>query len=190
MTIWQQTTAIHQIEVGKEQLRTKCLTLLFTWWIILTCYSFVFSLLPFRLVPHLPVHTLSISLHLFNCSSPPPSLLDCYSFPHYPSQSSASVEGPGWSRGPSASSVPSPAAWRGRVPDGAQIQERPGAEAEDPAAGTFSATTPGGPLPHRGVPWGDIWGKKTNYTNTHKKKKHTWNAPKTSLDSCKHDTLT
>ncbi len=136
------------------------------WWIILTQDSSLSF--PFFLVSHLPIHSLLISLHLFNCSSPPPSLLDCSSSA-FPStalslQSSASVEGPGWSWGPSASAVPSPVAWRGRVPDGAQIQERPGAEAEDPAAGTVSTAAPGRPLPHRGLPWGDIWGKKKKHT--------------------------
>lgn len=110
-------------------------------------------------------------------------------------QSSASAEGPRWSWGSSATSVPSPAAWRGRVPDGAQIQEGPGAEAKDPAAGAFSAAAPGRPLPHRGLPRGDIWGK----TNTNLSRGwpfHTSNLgvqmfnEKNSLDTRKLDALT
>lgn len=85
-------------------------------------------------------------------------------------QSNASVEGAGCSRGPAAAPLPRPAAWGGGVPDGAQIQERPGAEAENPAAGALCATTTGRPLPHRGLPWGDIWGKNDeimNYSTEH-----------------------
>lgn len=125
-------------------------------------------------------------LHLFNCSYPFPSPLDCSSSTSSSSTTTPSLQpsdadkGPGWSCGPSASSVPSPVAWRGGMPDGAQIQERPGAEAEDPAAGTFSATTPGRPLPHRGLPWGDIWGIK--------KKKHLKTTPEQRMTLSHTDT--
>ena len=149
----------HQMETGKEQLRTNCSILLFKW-VVNHPDMWPFSSLPssFSLIrpfipsdsPSIPPRLLIFRLHFKNALS---------------LQSSASAEGPGWSRGPSAASVPSPAAWRGRVSHGAQVQERPGAEAEDPAAGAFSAATPGRPLPHRGLPGGDIWGKITNYNN-------------------------
>lgn len=47
----------------------------------------------------------------------------------------------------------------GRVPYGAQIQKGPGAEAEDPPPGAFPAAAAGWPLPHRGVPGRNLWGK-------------------------------
>lgn len=127
-----------------------------------TDLSSVFSLLS---LCHSSSHSYLQSPRLLLCPSIPSS---ASASPTLSFQSSNSVEGPGWSWCPSASSVPSPVAWRGWVPDGAQIQARPGAEAEDPAAGTFSATTPGRPLPHRGLPWGDIWGKpnKTKHLNS------------------------
>lgn len=42
------------------------------------------------------------------------------------------------------------------MPHGAQVQEGPGAEAEDPPPGAVPAAAPGRPLPHRGVPRGDL----------------------------------
>lgn len=154
----------------RKQLKTNCSILLFQWimnhtdiWLFL---SSVFPLLSL-LSCHSTFHSHLVDIP--DCSSPSSSLLDCLSStsPALSLQSSDSVEGPGCSWCPSASSVPSPVAWRGRVPDGAQVQARPGAEAEDPAAGTISATTPGWPLPHWGLPWGDIWGKKQKQ-NTNK----------------------
>lgn len=44
--------------------------------------------------------------------------------------------------------------------DGAQVQERPGAEAEDSPAGALAAAAASRPLPHRGQPGGDLRGKK------------------------------
>lgn len=102
-----------------------------------------------------------ISMPLLLC---PSSIIDCLCSicPHPPFllQPSNSVEGPEWSCGATTSCVSSPVTWRGRVPDGTQIQKRPGAEAEDPAPRACSAPTTGWPLPHWGQPWGDLWGKK------------------------------
>lgn len=70
-------------------------------------------------------------------------------------QSSEPVEG----SGPAGSGVSQSASRGGWVPHGAQVQERPCSEAQDPPPGTVSAATSGWPLPHWGVPWRDLWGK-------------------------------
>lgn len=50
-----------------------------------------------------------------------------------------------------AGRVPVPAPGRGRVPDGAAVQARPGAEAQDPEAGAVPAAASSWPLSHRGL---------------------------------------
>lgn len=88
----------------RGQLGTNCAILLFKW-IILTPLLCLLPLFMSLICP-----SLSLSLTL----PPPTSLSHNFSL-----QSSASVEGPEWSRGPSASSLTSPVTWRRRVPDGA-----------------------------------------------------------------------
>lgn len=61
--------------------------------------------------------------------------------------------------GPAGPGVPGPAPRRGRVSHRAQVQARPGPEAEDPAPGAVPAAASGRPLSHRGVPRGDLWGQ-------------------------------
>lgn len=70
-------------------------------------------------------------------------------------QSSEPVEG----SGPAGFGVPWSAPGGVRVPHGAQIQERPCPEAENPPPGTVPAAASGRPLPNWGVPWGDLWGE-------------------------------
>lgn len=51
------------------------------------------------------------------------------------------------------------------MPHGAQVQARPGSEAQDPAPGTVPAAASGRPLPHRGVPRGDLRGEDGRKTS-------------------------
>lgn len=63
---------------------------------------------------------------------------------------------PGEGSGPAGSGVPRSSSRGGRVPHSAQVQEGPCSEAQDPPPGTVPAAASGGPLPHRGVPRGDL----------------------------------
>lgn len=70
------------------------------------------------------------------------SLASCCQLPVH--QSSEPDEG----SGPAGSGVPWSAPGGGRVPHGAQVQEGPCSEAQDPSPGTVPAAASGRPLPH------------------------------------------